>query len=39
MLRFSIDLYAASDVLGQILKPSNVQISTEFGLAIAEKSK
>lgn len=36
---FSIDIYASSDVLSQILKPSNVQISSEFGLVIAEKAK
>lgn len=31
----AVDIYVASDVLSQILKPSNVQISTEFGLVIA----
>ena len=35
----TLDLYAASDVLSQILKPSNVQISTEFGLVIADRAK
>lgn len=34
-----MDLYAASDVLAQILKPSHVQISTEFGIVIAERAK
>jgi hypothetical protein len=36
---FSIDIYVASDVLSQILKPSNIQISTEFGLVIVHKAK
>ena len=39
LFKRSIDIYAASDVLSQILKPSNIQISTEFGLVIAEKAK
>ena len=39
MLRLRVDIYVAADVLGQILKPSTITISTEFGLIIAEKAK
>jgi hypothetical protein len=36
---FRVDIYAVSDVLAQILKPSKIAISIEFALAISERSK
>lgn len=36
---FSSDVYVVADVLGQILRPSKVTISAEFGLIISERAK
>jgi hypothetical protein len=35
----SIDIYAASDILAHILKPTTLQISSELGLAITDKAR
>ena len=35
----TVDVYVASDVLGQILKPSKITISLEFAIVIAERAK
>ena len=34
-----MDIYVVSDVLAQILKPSKLSISLEFGISIAERAK